>query len=43
MWVEEEEGSILKMGILISVPYDMEKKACSSTYSQLYVCLEISM
>lgn len=27
MWVEEEEeGSILKMGILISVAYDMKKK-----------------
>lgn len=27
MWVEEEEeGSILKMGLLISVAYDMKKK-----------------
>lgn len=27
MWVEEEEeGSILKMGILISVAYDMKNK-----------------
>lgn len=26
MWVEEEEGSILKMGILISVAYGMKKK-----------------